>query len=87
MSDTSYPTKIKFPEIWKFSREDFPRMYGVFQVYGKQETEEWFKQCIEDFPDFSKEADLGLHQYIVGDWFEKWFNQFNDTSPTSKNEE
>ena len=79
MSDSSYP-KI-FPDKWR-SKGD----YGEIDVYSKNAVHDWFKQCMEAFPLRSSVPSMGEYVDEVDDWYDRWFSQFYDFSPTTVTE-
>ena len=76
--------ETKFPESYMtlYSWQDHENSFGT------DEVKDWFKRCIEDFPEYhnigygiggEEEYDEDtLPTEEVEAWFEKWFVQFNE---------
>ena len=63
--DTKFPKKIDIttPTTGRI----------VYSYFYSKNTEDWFKQCMEDSP--IHETKYGLWE----DWYSKWFSQFKET--------
>lgn len=79
------------------TNNDFPEaIYHTEEplTYLSEDVDEWFQQCIEDYPFLRKDKSFSerylLHGIDVENWFNKWFRRFRDNkdleSEASKNE-
>ena len=76
MSEKPY----RFPESYEVgslhSTVFSARLKGIYKVI---EVDDWFKRCMEDFPQYpvlGRGDPWTPSEYVA--WFKKWFGQFRD---------
>ena len=69
------------------NKENFPKrksmQYGhhwgdVLHHYDPTEVTEWFKRCVEDFPDRRDSTFMEEDFWEIDQWKKRWFSQFRN---------
>lgn len=61
---------MKFPK-----REDYGYIPGSVDAYFADDVEDWFKRCLQDFPEMVDKHYLDWTRGVLT-WKHKWFSQF-----------